>query len=376
MNCRPALVAALCCAAGLSAQNTGISLSNLADGYLDVAYAPQLVPQSGITVEAWITYDETTIPTGWRFPTLLRQGHSVGGSEDYFLRIEAGNSNSRTLRWKVVTANGGAVTVNWSFAAGRLLQWTHVAATYNGAQAVLYVDGVQVANAVGNGQPIRDLNAESLRIGKGSDVGTPMEVWNGQIDEVRLWPFARTAAEILQTKDLQLDSIPGRVSTWNLDNHLLDTSSGLHATATGSVPFVANSLNLTGFPAPLSFTFGASTPGCLGSILTTIGSAPRPGNADFAAVATRVPAGAVGFGAIAFGVAPAPLSVAGIDYWLDPASSLLLLGTASTTGVLRQGLPLPAWLPTGQSFGFQFGVFDPCGPQGVTSSDAIVVVVQ
>ncbi len=376
MHVSTRLLAVALLAAPAVAQNTGITMSNLVQGYVDVAYSPNLVPQSGITVEAWITYDETTIGTGWRFPTLLRQGHSTGGSEDYFLRVESGNAGSRTLRWKVVTANGGSVTVNWPFAAGQLLNWTHVAATYDGSQAVLYVNGAQVATATGNGSPIRDLNGESLRIGTGSDIGAPMEVWNGQIDEVRLWPFARSAAEIAATMNLQLDSIPGRVSTWNFDSHTLDTSGGLHGTVSGGVSFTNNTLNLQAFPAPTVFSIGNGTPGCLGALEATIGSVPTAGNAAFAAVATRFPANAVGFAAIAFAGAPAPLAVGGIEYWLDPATTVLQLATANAVGVMRQGLALPAWAPTGMSFGFQFAALDPCGPQGITASQAIVVVTQ
>lgn len=370
------LLAVALLAAPAVAQNTGITMSNLVQGYVDVAYSPNLVPQTGITVEAWITYDETTIGTGWRFPTLLRQGHTTNGSEDYFLRVESGNNNTRALRWKVVTVSGVSPTVNWNFAAGQLLNWTHVAATYDGSQAVLYVNGVQVGSAVGNGSPIRDVNSESLRIGTGSDVGAPMEVWNGQIDEVRLWPFARSAAEIAATMNMQLDSIPGRVSTWNLDGHAFDTSGGQHATVSGGVTFTSNTLNLQVFPAPTVFSIGNGTAGCLGSLEATIGSVANAGNLAFAATATRFPANAIGFAAIAFSGAPGPLTAGGIEYWLDPATTVLQVTTASAFGVMRQGLALPAWAPPGMTFGFQFAALDPCGPQGITASQAIVVVTQ
>ncbi|MBM4061975.1 MAG: LamG domain-containing protein [Planctomycetes bacterium] len=358
------------------AQNTGVALVNTIDGYIEVPYSARVVPQSGITVEAWITYDDATLPTGWRYPTIVRQGISVGGSEDYFLRIEAGNTASRRLRWKVVTASGASYTIDWPFAAGQLNAWTHVAGTYDGTAARLFVNGGPVGSVNANGSPIRDLNSEVLRIGKGSDVGTPMEVWNGQLDEVRLWPFARTQAEIQQTMNLQLDSIPGRVSTWNLDNHLFDTSGGLHATSSGQVVFTANTLNLTSFPVPVAIATGASTPGCLGPIAMSIGSAPNAGNAAFGVVCTRAPANAVAFSAVAFAAASTPLRIAGIDYWLDTGSSVLLVTSANGLGVARQSLALPAWIGAGLVFAFQFGFLDPCGPQGATASDALVVITQ
>lgn len=377
MNLRITCLLAATASLPLIAQNTGVAFSNAVDGYIEVPYSARVVPQSGITVEAWITYDDATIPTGWRFPTVVRQGVSVGGSEDYFLRVEAGNTAARVLRWKVVTAAGPTPTVNWSFNAGQLTTWTHVAATYDGTTAALYVNGQLVGSAAGgNGSPIRDVNSEVLRIGKGSDVATPIEVWNGQIDEVRLWPFARTAAEIQQTMNYQLDSVPGYVSTWSLDNHLIDTSGGQHATSSGQAVFTANTLNLSTLPAPAAFPIGSSTPGCLGSLEVSMGSLPVSGNADFAAVATRAPANAITFVGIALASAPAPLSIGGISYWLDPASSVVMLSSTNALGVARQSLALPAWLGAGMSLGFQFAWVDPCGPQGVTASNAVVFVTQ
>jgi len=358
------------------AQNTGIALNATVDGYVEVPYSAAVVPQTGITVEAWITYDDATLPTGWRYPTLVRQGISVGGSEDYFLRINADNIGARVLRWKVVTANGGSVQVNWTFTAGQLNTWTHVAATYNGATAALYINGQQVGTAVGNGSPIRDLNSEVLRIGKGSDVATPIEVWNGQIDEVRLWPFARTQGEIQQTMNYALNSVPGVVSTWNLDGHLLDTSGGQHATSSGQVTFTPNTLSLTTLAAPSGFPSGTSTPGCLGPLAMSFGSLPQAGNLDFAAVCTQAPANAPALFAVAFQTAAVPLPVAGINYYLDPTSSILTFTTANAFGVARLPVGLPAWIGAGFSLAFQVGFIDPCGPQGITASNALAVITQ
>ncbi|MFO1077867.1 MAG: LamG domain-containing protein [Planctomycetota bacterium] len=357
------LCGALACAVSVCAQNTGVAFSATVDGYVEVPYAPEVVPQSGITVEAWITYDDATLPTGWRYPTIVRQGLSVGGSEDYFLRINADNTGLRILRWKVVTATS-APTVNWNFAAGQLLNWTHVAATYDGTTAALYVNGALVGSAAGIGEPIRDLNNEVFRIGKGSDVATPIEVWNGQIDEVRLWPFARTAAEIQQTMNFALSSVPGRVSTWNLDNHTLDTSGNLNATIAGTVTYTANPLALTALPAPSAFPVGAGTPGCLGPLGLTIGSLPQAGNLAFAPVCTRAPGNAIAFLAMGFGAAAAPWHVAGIDFWLDPAFNVVTLAPTNGLGAARFGVPLPSWLGAGHSFAFQYAFLDPCGPQG------------
>jgi hypothetical protein len=377
MNARSPLLAALTIGsllAPLTAQNVGITLSNTVDGYIDVPYDPRLVPRSGITVEAWITYDDATLPTGWRYPTLARQGHSVNASEDWFLRVNADNIGARVLRWKIVTANNAQISVNWTFAAGQLTQWTHVAATYDGTTSALYVNGALVASLAGNGSPIRDVGNESLRIGKGSDVATPIEVWNGQIDEFRLWPFARTAAEIQATMNQSLTSVPGLVSTWNLDGHALDTSGGLHGTVSGAVAFTPNPLPLT-LPAA-AIASGASTAGCLGALRLAPTAAANAGNTAFGIACTRTPANALAVWGLTAGALPAPLPLLGVDVWLDPTGFLITSSAVGNgLGTMRVGIPLPAGAPIGFTFAAQALVLDPCGSQGFTASDALTVTV-
>lgn len=369
------LLAPIILATALVAQNPGISLAATVDGYVEVPYSAQIVPPGGITVEAWITYDDGTLPTGWRYPTILRQGISVGGSENYMLRVNADNNGSRVLRWAVKDINGAARIVDWTFGTGQLLTWTHVAATYDGATLALYIDGVQVGSTAGTGLPIRDINSEVLRIGKGSDVATPIEVWNGELDEVRLWPFARSAAEIAQTKDFWLASVPGLVSTWNFDGHPLDTSGGQHATLAGAVTYTTTGPALTQLPLPSGIAVGAATAGC-GALAITFGSLPQAGNAAFAPVCSGAPAGAVTFLGLAFGTAATPTQVAGVDVWLDPASTLLVLASTDGLGTSRFSVPIPLWLSPGQVLAFQYGYADPCGPLGVTASAALETLTQ
>ena len=369
-----AILALLASLTPTPAQNIGMAFDANIDGYIEVPYSPPVVPQGGITVEAWITYDDATLPTGWRYPTIVRQGVSVGGSEDYFLRINADNIGARVLRWTVVTT-AGTRSVNWTFAAGQLTQWTHVAATYDGASAVLYVDGQQVGTAVGTGAPIRDVGNEVLRIGKGSDVATPIEVWNGQIDEVRLWPFARTQAEIQATRNQELVAVPGLVSTWNLNNNLLDSSGTLHATSGGQVTATVNPLVLTS-PALSAIASGTSTPGCLGPLSLSPTSMPMSGNTAFGVVCTRNPANSIAAFGVSFFATASPLPVLGVDIWIDLSAYVLFTEIGNGLGAIRVGLPVtPAFAP-GFAFAVQALVLDPCGSQGFTASDALTLIVQ
>ena len=73
-----------------------------------------------------------------------------------------------------------------------LSTWTHVAGTYNGTTIRLYVNGVQVGTSAFTG--VIGTSTGALRIGGNSLWG---EFFQGQIDEVRIYNRALTAAELV-----------------------------------------------------------------------------------------------------------------------------------------------------------------------------------
>lgn len=364
-----ALLAASVSTLGLGAQTAAISLQNTVDGFVEVPYSPAVVPQGGITVEAWVTYDGSTIGPNWRYPTIVRQNRNAG-QESFFLRVEAGNSGATSIRW-LVNVNS-VVDVYWSFVPGQLTTWTHLAGTWDGTTARLFVNGAEVGSRTGSGA-LRD-QGDVLRIGKGSDVGTPMEVWNGSIDELRIWPFARTGAEITSTMNYSLIGVPGDVSTWNFDNNTQDTSAGRHATSTGAVSYTAGVPALPVLPFP-GASVGAGTAGCRGALRAAPAGMPQAGNAGFALVAPLGVAGAPAICAISTNTAPLAFPLLGVDIWVDVG--LLQGGFAATVdnlGTMRLPLPVPA-TAAGIQLAGQFFQLDPCGPQGLTASDALGVVI-
>lgn len=373
----PAFLAAasLVFTAAVPAQSVGIKLVHGTNGFLEVANSPTLVPPSGITVEAWITYDDATLQTGWAWPTLVRQNQAPG-QESYFLRVDAAQTSVRRLRWKVVTSTGLQVAAFWDFQPGQLLTWTHVAATYDGATARLYINGAEVSQGTGSGA-IRDLGG-TLRIGKGDDATGNGEVWNGEIDEFRLWPFARTAAEILASRNQELAGFPGKVATWNLNGNPLDSSGGILATVQGTVTYQNNSLSLGGLTSPFVLAYGASSPGCKGNLDATLTALPQIGNAAFALASTRGPANGTGALLISAQRLATPLRALGVDLWVDPAAPFVTLG--ASTGVLgagRVGIGIPASPGLqGVNFAAQFVWVDGCGSQGLTASDAVAVTIR
>ncbi len=239
------LALGLICLAPLTAtaQNQALSVSvNGGSGYLEMPNSPTLTPPN-LTIEAWITYIDSGLPAGFLWPTIVRKNF-VNGQADYFLRVDAGNANNRVLRaW--LNGTGGVVNVSFPFAAGAFLGWTHVAVTYDGAFARLYVNGNQVAQSNGTGALVG--TATSARIGAGDTaVGAANEYWNGLIEEVRIWSVARTPAEIQSNMFASIPSAANLNASYLLDGNGLDFSGNVNdamTIGTPAWPFVA-------FPAP------------------------------------------------------------------------------------------------------------------------------
>lgn len=359
----------LALAAPASAQSA--SFVNTVDGYVEAAYDASVVPRSGLTVEAWVTYDETTIGPSWRYPTIMRQNGNAG-QESFFLRVESGDSQNTTIRFLVNTEDSGPQSASWSFGPGGLLNWTHLAGTYDGSSIKIYADGVEVATASATGM-LKD-NGGFLRIGKGSDVATPIEVWNGAIDEVRLWPFARTQAEILATKDVELWSVPGKVSTWNLDGNGNDSSGANPGTEFGSVTYGASApgLTLQFFPGA---AFGTGTAGCFGPMSVTVGSMPHAGSTIFSMVAHTANPGAAALAYVGQNSLGVPLNLLGVDVFVDPIGAIgLFTAPVGPLGDARLNLAIPASIPPGFQATVQFFSFDPCAPAGLSASDAMGIL--
>ena len=358
------------CVPCVPAQNQGLVLANGTTGYLDAPYSPTLAPATGITVEAWVTYDDQ-LGSGWRFPTILRQDPSPNQSS-YFLRVEAGNSLANRLQWWVSTASGN-FQANWFYAPGTLATWTHVAASYDGTTLRIFANGVQVAQAAGTGA-ILDTNGV-FRIGSGDLTVSGGETWNGEIDEVRVWPFARSAAAIASTMGLRLASVPGEVSTWNLDGDGSDSSGTNGATATGTVAFAANTLVQQAVPFPGLLAMGAGS-GCTTAGRAAASALPQLGNAGFDLVALRAPTNAIGVAALSLGTLPQPVTVLGIDVLVDPTSAVLLTALANALGTAQTPFAIP---PTpgvaGFTFYTQFVWLDGSCASGFSASDALATIV-
>ena len=367
------MLAALSAVALVSpAQNQSVTLVSGTSGFIEIPPSPTLVPQGGITFEAWVTYDETTLTTGWVWPTIARKNISAQ-SEDWMMRVDAAQTANRNLKWQVRTTNGNASVIR-AFQAQELATWTHVAGTYDGTMLRIFINGTEMVATPATGMMVDTGN--TLRIGKGDDAGAVTETWNGQLDEVRLWPFARSSAEILATMGQEIVALPPGASSWNLNGSYLDSSGSNHGIGMGMIGFNSNTLTLSPYPLSGGTIYGTASSSCTTPIDATFGSLPTIGNGSFALVCTGAPANAAGLLAISGANLVNPVNVFGVDVWIDTASPSafpLLPVFADGLGVARFPIGLPNNTALLGLFAYaQWAWSDPsCGPGGITGSSAL-----
>jgi hypothetical protein len=160
-------------------------------GYINLGHSFGENVRNEVTLSAWIK------PTG---NTESYQGvimHGGPNIDSYGLYIltstkEIGFKTSGTSNDWVTLTN---LTDLWDG------NWHHVAVTYNGAQKVIYIDGIPAFTAEATGE-IESGFGYNLLIGAGRDAATVTNLYNGLIDEVRIYNYALTSNQITDLYNL------------------------------------------------------------------------------------------------------------------------------------------------------------------------------
>jgi hypothetical protein len=90
-------------------------------------------------------------------------------------------------------------------------QWHYAVVTNNGANLVLYIDGVQVATKSTSGDSPETIGTKPVRVGANSRVTPATNFFTGEIDEVRLWNSALTGSQVSTAFAGNFNSLPGHV---------------------------------------------------------------------------------------------------------------------------------------------------------------------
>jgi CSLREA domain-containing protein len=141
-----------------------------------------------ITLDAWIR--PTAVAPLNSNPSIINK-RTAANSEGYTFEV---NNAGNGLYFEITTSNGvfSATAAN----ALTLNTWQHVAATFDGANLRIFLNGSQVASSAGTGT----INAvtSDLVIGRNIALGTS---FTGQIDEVELFNRALSQIEIATIAD-------------------------------------------------------------------------------------------------------------------------------------------------------------------------------
>ncbi len=181
------------------------------DDFVDMGNAPELRMADAVTIEAWIK--PSLIQEGER--PILGKGNANGHQNAYELQLSSG-----TVRFMVSDGTAGCCGAQgWWPAQGKSLLdvgvWRHVAGVYDRKHVQVYLDGVQV-DAMAFDRPIHDV---PFSVKVGTNALFRPRFFAGQIDEVRLWNRARTAADLVATMNTPLrGDEEGLVGYWTFDD--------------------------------------------------------------------------------------------------------------------------------------------------------------
>lgn len=227
--------------------------------YVEVASAAALDITDRLTVTAWVR------------PTTLTGALSTVASKDENYEFHVSSTGAVNWWW---TAGANAITT--SDGDVPLNAWTHIAIVFSRGAQEIYVNGVQAGNNWAN--PDRNAlttNADPFQVG--SDQGFAGRFWDGQIDEVRVYNYAMSAADVLAVRDdvpsplCPLDRIAVTPSSTNASTCLpqsftfaaIDGNGSLFPSYTGTIDITVSSArgDWAYGGGPGSFSNGAANDG-------------------------------------------------------------------------------------------------------------------
>ena len=153
------------------------------DDYITLSNESNFDFTNQITVEFWM--NSNTLPQQW--DALIAKG-------DDSWRI------ALTSAGNIGFAGTNAFTDFFSTISVTDGNWHHIAATYDGVNAKIYIDGVLENQIAGSA----NINNSAYNVSFGENLQAQGRYYNGNMDEVRIWNVARTATQINASKNCEL----------------------------------------------------------------------------------------------------------------------------------------------------------------------------
>ncbi|HEX2660188.1 MAG TPA: LamG domain-containing protein [Polyangia bacterium] len=168
----------------------GGALAVEAQGYVEVPLSDSIAGiVNAVTISAWV-YLEGALPNADSYGTALSR--QIGTTIDQYYHVGLFRPDAEPSLFIIPTKDGPAAH---AVAPGiGLKTWTHLAGTYDGKTATLYVGGTAIATASMTGAFAAD--STTLILGGNRNNQTVDELFPGRIDEIALYNRALTDAEI------------------------------------------------------------------------------------------------------------------------------------------------------------------------------------
>ncbi len=195
------------------------------DDYVSAIDSTSLDLESGVTMEAWI--NTSSFANAWQ--AIVVKGDSVTDIENYALYLH--NSGSLYFVFNV----GGRKNLASNVVVTQTDTWYHVAATYDGATRNFFVNGLPAGSSSAVSGAMTS-NNDYLEIGVRDISGLP---FNGFIDDVRIYDYARTPAQIAWGYNRG-----GPIGWWKMDEGQ-DTATTCNATGATVYNYSSNTNNGT-----------------------------------------------------------------------------------------------------------------------------------
>jgi len=229
-----------------------------ASAYVDMGAATNTLGATNFTIECWFkrTGTGTTATTGnggvTGVPIVTKgkgESESPGLNCNYFLAVTTGNK--LTADFEDVSGPNhplaGTLTVTSDV-------WHHAALTYDGTNLVLYLDGMLDNSVAASGVPDYT-SRQHAGIGTSmTSTGVAGGFFAGDIDEVRIWNYARSQADIQAAMNTEIESVSGLLGRWGLNdgsgavatNSVAGSPDGTihNATWTSDMPFLPQTVSL------------------------------------------------------------------------------------------------------------------------------------
>ncbi len=199
-----------------------------------------------LTIEAWINMEAgQTIGSLGR---IVDKFEDVGATKKgYYLARKADGVNSNTFQFFFFDTGGTPHTLNSTTAIANNV-WTHVAVTYDGNIATIFIDGVE-DNSATFGTTIAAATGDDFTIGDGFD-GVGNHPLDASLDDIRIWSYERCEDEIAGNSVCELSaSEPNLVAYYTFNQGIFNGNNTIETTltdATGTADGTLSNFMLTG----------------------------------------------------------------------------------------------------------------------------------